>query len=331
MNCSHLTKNGINCKLSVTKEIDNIYYCTRHYNSLLKNNQDDEKAKSKLEFYNIENIKHILNDIGLFIQEIGLINSSNKYHIYKILLNDKYYALKIQNLEDPEIKNIIYYEYVVLKALDNSSYIVKLYDEGKPFYYKKNYYAMLITEFLYETLEERKNKYEFTIDDIKLINIQLINIIKYIHGNQYLYINLSPSNIMFTNEDNINIKLINFNNCNKYINHCSEFLENILLKQPVGNLIFSSININKSYSGLRIDDIESILWILLYCLNSKISIKLHKKIDIKKIISIKEKTINEVKCVSSFINKFIIELKEYDNINNKRPNYNKFINILKIE
>ena len=154
---------------------------------------------------------------------------------------------------------------------------------------------------------------------------------KYIHSNQYLYINLHPSNIMFTNQDDNIIKLINFNNCSKYINHCSEFFENILLKQPVGNLLFSSININKSYSGLRIDDIESVLWIILYCLNSKISFKLHKYSELNKIIHLKEKTIDSVKCISDFVNKFILELKQYNNINNKRPDYNKFIEILKID
>ena len=138
---------------------------------------------------------------------------------------------------------------------------------------------------------------------------------------------------MFTNDQDNIIKLIDFNCCSKYINHLSEFYENKIIKGPIGNMIYSSININKSYSGVRIDDIESILWILLYLLDYNIinNIKAAKKNE--KIIKLKEIFIINNICEENnkyeFIINYINELKIYNSLNNKKPNYERFIDILK--
>ena len=190
-----------------------------------------------------------------------------------------------------------------------------------------NKFAILITELLDETLTEKKNRYNFSIDEIKSIGIQLIESIEYIHSNKYLYIDLKPDNIMFDNKNNL--KLVDFNACSKYLNCQSEFYENILLKNPIGNFIYSSININKSYSGIRIDDIESVLWIMLYLLDKDIITDINNQKSLNKLIDIKEKYIlNYLLGRDKFIFNFIEELKTYDSINNKKPNYRKFITIL---
>lgn len=321
MSCSFILKNGIKCKNASKKQIKDIEYCTRHYNILIQNND-----------YSTISINNILSELNINISDIIFINKGSFSHVYKILINDKYYALKIQYLNDNS-KNIIYYEYLLLSQhLNNSDYIVKLYNNNnKKYYYKNNEYAFLLTELLFETLEEKNQRYKFNIDEIKFIGIQLIKAIEYIHNQKYLYIDLKPENIMFICENNNIIKLIDFNCCSKYINHLSEFYDNSLLKNPIGNMIFSSININKSYSGIRIDDIESVLWIILYLLNYEIINNLKKMKKNNKIILAKEnfiKNINFEINIHDFIINFINELKNYNNINNKKPDYNKFINIL---
>lgn len=355
--------------MKVTKQINDSYYCTRHYNILLKNKEDKEDMDNKesnkshkedkedkdnysigqinlyeeylkiiktpitaiYNFKNLIDIKNILNDINITYSSISFQYQEDEIYFYKILINDIYYNLKIQNLQIENSKNIIQYEYIVLKELADDKYIVSLCNICKPFYTKKNYYSILITELLYESLEERKENNIITIDDIKEIISQLIIIMQYIHNNKYLYIDLKPSNIMFVSKNSNIIKLTNFTNSNKYINNRSEFLDNVLLNKPTGNVLFSSININKSYSGYRIDDLESILWILLYILDSKIYIKLNKlnKSNHKPIIKLKEKFIIEKKCEHEYIDLYIEELELYCNANNKKPNYNNFINIIK--
>jgi len=321
MSCNYILKNGNICKNSAKKSIKSIDYCTRHYN-LLSQNSDTN---------NTHNINEILFDLNQD-KEIIFINKGAFGTVYKIFLDDKYYALKIQYLNN-DIKNIIYYEYLLLSQhFNNCDNIVKLYNGKKSYYCKNNEYSYIITELLYETLEDRKQRYQFTIDKIKEIGIQLIQIIKYIHDKKYLYIDLKPENIMFINENENVIKLIDFNCCSKYINHLSEFYNNSIIKGPIGNMIYSSININKSYSGIRIDDIESILWILLYLLDYDIIKNIKKAKKNNKIITIKENFINNIngeQNIHDFIIYFVNELKTYNTINNKKPNYEIFINILK--
>jgi serine/threonine protein kinase len=321
MSCNYILKNGNICKNSAKKSIKSIDYCTRHYN-LLSQNSDTN---------NTHNINEILFDLNQD-KEIIFINKGAFGTVYKIFLDDKYYALKIQYLNN-DIKNIIYYEYLLLSQhFNNCDNIVKLYNGKKSYYCKNNEYSYIITELLYETLEDRKQRYQFTIDKIKEIGIQLIQIIKYIHDKKYLYIDLKPENIMFINENENVIKLIDFNCCSKYINHLSEFYNNSIIKGPIGNMIYSSININKSYSGIRIDDIESILWILLYLLDYDIIKNIKKAKKNNKIITIKENFINNIngeQNIHDFIIYFVNELKTYNTINNKKPNYEIFMNILK--
>jgi len=321
MSCNYILKNGNICKNFAKKSIKSIDYCTRHYN-LLSQNSDTNDTK---------NINEILFNLNQD-KEITFINKGAFGTVYKIFLDDTYYALKIQYLNN-NIKNIIYYEYLLLSQhFNNCDNIVKLYNGKKSYYCKNNEYSYIITELLYETLEDRKQRYQFTIDKIKEIGIQLIQIIKYIHDKKYLYIDLKPENIMFINENENIIKLIDFNCCSKYINHLSEFYNNSIIKGPIGNMIYSSININKSYSGIRIDDIESILWILLYLLDYDIIKNIKKAKKNNKIITLKENFINNIngeQNIHDFIISFVNELKTYNTINNKKPNYEIFMNILK--
>lgn len=320
MSCDFILKNGNNCKHLAKKIIKINNYCTRHYNILIQQ-------------YNINDdyddyIYNISSELNINKNDITFINKGNYGYVYKVLLDSKFYAVKYQNLNNT--KNIIYYEYLLLKQFNDSNYIVKLYNNNKQYYTKKDDFAFIITEILYENLKEKKMKYTFNIEEIKYIGIQIINCIKYIHSKKYLYLDLKPENIMFINDNSNIIKLIDFNCCNKYINCLSEFYDNTLIKGPIGNMIFSSININKSYSGVRIDDIESVLWILLYLLDDDIIINIKKMKTDNKIIKLKESFIVNNKFSNHvFITEFINELKNYNTFNNKQPNYDNFIKILK--
>ena len=98
MSCNYILKNGNICKNFAKKSIKSIDYCTRHYN-LLSQNSDTN---------NTHNINEILFNLNQD-KEITFINKGAFGTVYKIFLDDTYYALKIQYLNN-NIKNIIYYE-----------------------------------------------------------------------------------------------------------------------------------------------------------------------------------------------------------------------------
>ena len=102
-----------------------------------------------------------------------------------------------------------------------------------------------------------------------------------------------------------------------------------------GSDIYSSRNINLSNRGVRYDDIENILYILLDLLNIPEFEKLKRLKQMKRIIDKKNKILKE-KTNYDFINNYIdilndkISFEDLNiNLQNKVVNYNLFINTLK--
>lgn len=343
--CNYITKFNKKCKNIIPNNIisqkiniiNNKLYCTRHFNYIKKNENDklNEKLNNKLN--ENDKIINILNKYNINYSQIIYLNTGTFLEVFKII--DKYnntYVLKYQNIKSNNI-NMLYYEYLLLyNHLNTCDNIIKLYNpltnnnnKINSYLLKKNEYAILFTEYIEETLTNKMKNYNFTIDDIKKIGIQLINIIKYIHSKKYLYNDLKPDNIMISN---LKIKLIDFNLCEKYLDIYSNFYSNNKINKRIGNDIYSSRNLNYSYRGVRIDDLESILYILSDLLQIPEFIKIKSQKDIDNIIKLKEEFINN-KTKYNFINKFIDLLNIYipqidENLSNRFINYQLFIDIL---
>lgn len=324
MNCSYIIKSKL-CKFKATKSLNDIPYCTRHYNKLKTN----DNLNIKLNSININqrNEESILKNIPN-ITNIEYLNEGTYCNVYKIIIDNKTYALK-----EEKNQQVLYYEYLLLlNTFNNHPNIISLPHSIKSHYiYKKNKYIYLITEYLEETLTDKLSYYKFSIEDIKAIGIQLLNAIKYIHSKKYLYIDLKPDNIMFINKEKNDIKIIDFNLCIKYVNIESKFYSNEKLNSRQGNDIYSSININKGYRGVRIDDIESIFYILLDLIHLNEFLILKSSKQINNIIS-KKKLLFQKKYEYEFLENFKSEIQLYNIENNITENraidYNKFIKFL---
>lgn len=324
MFCEYLVKD-ITCKFKHKFNYLSKNYCTRHYNIIQKSlnekniNKDDEL---------ILELKNILTKYKILYDSIEYLDKDTFNIIYLISFQNNKYILKYQNLLNN--KNLLYYEYILLsQVFNNNNNIVKLDSINKKNYiYIKDSYSILLQEYLIENLQRKKERYNFTLNEILDISIQLINVIKYIHSNKYLYIDLKPQNIMFIDNNTNNIKLIDFNLCNKYINVYSEFYPNIKLSNRNGNDLFSSRNINKGFSGQRTDDIESILYIILYLLDDNLFTDLYNEKNIQNIILLKESIFLIKLYKYDFIKLLIIEINNLLLIEHKKPNYNRLLEIL---
>ena len=351
--CAFILKNYNQCKNKCNKELNNIPYCTRHYNKLIlefnnsnqansnqfdSNQFDSNQAdlnrsdlnRSDSNLFNNKKISDILNTIKKLenYSNLEYLNSGTYVDVYKIEIDNKVYALKYQDLSNN--KNMLYYEYLLLsKHFIGHENIVEVYS----YYFKTKKYALLLVELIPMQFDSIISINEKSEDLIKNIGIQLINVIKFIHSKKYLYIDLKPDNIMFKNKI---AKFIDFNLCIKYIDSYSKYYPNEKLKSRQGNDLYSSRNINSGFRGVRIDDIESILYILMDLLqiDEFKSIKQSKQI---KVIIDKKKYLFNQSYNFKFINEFINEINIYitnDNINNKLQNkninYDNFIKILTI-
>lgn len=328
MFCEFIVKDK-NCKFKSKFSHLSKNYCTRHYNIIQKslninnenkNNNDNDKI--------LVQIKNILTFNNILYDSIEYLNKGTYNKIYLVKYQNNQFIIKYQDIQNN--KNLLYYEYILLSNIfNNHNNIVKLdFNNRKNYFYEKDKYAVLLQEYLMDTLDLRKINYTFLINDILDISIQLIKAIKYIHSNKYLYIDLKPQNIMFIDKNNMNIKLVDFNLCDKYINIYSEFYPNIKLNNRKGNDLFSSRNINKGFRGQRSDDIESILYIMLYLLDDSLFKELYNQKNINNIISIKESIFINNLYEYNFIKIFILEINKILNIEHKKPDYDKLIQIL---
>jgi serine/threonine protein kinase len=320
MNCGYEVKASIYCKFKGIKQLPNssINYCSRHFNKLSKlQNETEKNDEIKLEKINIDSINEII--------------------LYKDNKNE--FILKYQNITN--IKNVLHFEYKILTEIfKDHENIIKFYEysnEKKSTDDSNECNATIKYEYLPISYDDLKNNYNLNENDIKNIGIQLIKVIKFIHLKKYLYLKIDPNNIRFcyNNTGKLVVKLINFESCIQYLNNNSEFYPNYVMLERSGSDTYSSRNINLSNRGVRYDDIENILYILLDLLNVPEFEKLKRLKQMKRIINKKNSILKE-KTNFDFINNYINILNDkilFEDLNihlqNKPVNYNLFINTLK--
>ena len=248
----------------------------------------------------------------------------------KNIINQKYFALKIQN-KTFKIGN-----------LENEAfYLFQLKHIGIPkiiSYGHLGQYIILIEELLGKTLEElfKENKDKpkiIRLKDMLMAGIQIINLIKYIHSRYILHLDIKPHNFLVGNPNNSIIYIIDFGLAKTY--RSSRTGKHAQLAQKSffnGNICFASVNTMKGIEPSRRDDLESIGYMLIYLytqhlpwnsITAKNKIDLIKKIyEIKNLIPIKLICKNTPNEMNEFM-KYVKSLKFEE-----EPNYNYLINIL---
>ena len=112
----------------------------------------------------------------------------------------------------------------------------------------------------------------FSIKDITMIAIQILERIKFIHSKNIIHCNINPDNLFidFSRFDNV-IYLTGFDHAIKYNNMNNKQILNInkLYSNP-NSLIFSSMNIMEGNNINKKDDLESLGYILLFLLKGEL-------------------------------------------------------------
>jgi serine/threonine protein kinase len=334
-------------------------YCLKHYKQKYNNRiggdiQDRENYfKFIIDKYNEilddnfkQNYKIIKHIARTSYCDIILINelSTNKEYIMKLGFME-HKSSKIKK-EDKDFMNFmlkkIEYEYNILKQLNHPN-IIKLKTSTGETLHSNNFYkrktkkdilVYFITEKYEETLESkfRRLNQNIPLDKIKQIGIDLINTVQYIHQQNYVYIDFSLNNIMFKSKDSYDLVLIDFG--------MAEIVEiNGKLRQfqkgnnMYGTLSYSSKNATIGNTSDKVDDIESITYILLFLVLKFLPWD-------KFIVNYTEQAIKDtyhaksvlykskyIKQLPDFMKKLIYHLENYQYFN-ETPQYNDIIEIL---
>ena len=186
-------------------------------------------------------------------------------------------------------------------CFDNNKGIPKIYDFFQNYKLKQGYYNILVMDLLGDNLENLMQKCggKFSLKTTIQIAIQLIERIKYLHDNSILHRDIKPDNFLI-GPNNI-IHIVDLGLSKKYKDHVTsihiQYREN---KRLIGTPRYASINCHLGIEQARRDDIESILYLLIYLLNGKLPWQgiqaSNKKTKYKKILEKKLNTSIDLLC-----------------------------------
>ena len=255
------------------------YYNTISYLNNLKNNSIEKiENKSLLEInkYGIANIKST---------QIEVIDNFIYYKNYKLgygsfgevyygsnVSNSCEFAIKVQikGTDDDKIDTLLR-EVRYLENLDDVKGFPKKYFFGKGISIESPY--ILVESLLGPSLDKllKFNGKNFSINTIANIGIQMIKRIKDLHNNRIIHRDIKPNNFVwgnFSNKiSNLNLKtiyLIDFGLSDTYCNELNEHVEYSSGNNFVGTLRYASLNAHLGIKMSRRDDIESIIYVLIF-------------------------------------------------------------------
>ena len=201
-------------------------------------------------------------------------------------------------------------ESTVYQYLGSSQGIPTVKWFGKDSY---NYY--MVINLLGKSLEELKlEKTKFSLKLTLQIGIQIIFLLKSIHGKGLIHRDIKPENFLLgLNSANKQIYIIDFGFCKSYLNK-DQHIKFGKINNLIGSYNYASVNSHKHFELSRRDDLESLGYMLIYFY------------------------IGELEWRSSFNSSNeneIISLKESVQINSKYPvvllNYMKYVRNLEFE
>lgn len=125
----------------------------------------------------------------------------------------------------------------------------------------------LVTNLLgIDLLSFKKKHYTVSMIMIKNIGEQMIQRLNTLHSKGLLHRDIKPSNFLFGLKDPHVLYLIDFGFCKRFMfgkNHI-EFKKT---SDIIGTINFISLNVHKCYEPSRRDDLESVIYVLLYLLD----------------------------------------------------------------
>ena len=162
--------------------------------------------------------------------------------------------------------NLLKEESVFLSLLKGPG-IPKIITYGR--YYKFN---VLIQEILgFNLMQIKAMTKRYTIKDIGMMGIQMMDRIEYIHSKNIIHRDIKPENFTTGYEDLSNIYLIDFGIAKKY--RSSRSLKHVkfeLTGRMFGTVRYASYNASRGVQQSRRDDLESIGHMLIYLYTGKL-------------------------------------------------------------
>ena len=207
----------------------------------------DDEGKKNIFFGKFRIIKRIgCGSFGNVYKGINIIDQKNvaikvekKESGYNLLQKESYYLYTLKGIGIPELISYGYsgkYNVLVQTLLGESL--------GKIFYKKNNY---------------------FSLKDICMFTIQILNRIEYVHSKYLIHRDIKPENFLIGDSDKYMIYIIDFGLSKKYrSSRTNKHIQFKLTKKFTGTARYASINAVRGAEQSRRDDLEAIGYMLLF-------------------------------------------------------------------
>ena len=232
----------------------------------------------------------------------------NDVYLGKNILDNELVAIKVEkkNVRLPLLESEAFLLYSI-KGLGIPKFIT--YGQTKSF-------RVLIMSLLGQNLEDifRQNEKQFSLQEICLIAIQVLERIQLVHSHYFIHRNIKPDNFVIGKEDPNIIYLVDFGLSKKY--RSSKTKKHIKFNYTgklIGTLRFSSANALRGGEQSRKDDLISIGYMIIYFLMKKLPWQFIKEKNeterYVKIYKMKREITNEVLC--RFLPKEMLDYMRY--------------------
>lgn len=146
-----------------------------------------------------------------------------------------------------------------------------------------NEYSYLVTNLLGDSLKQHKS---LLLSEIKSIGVQMVKRIQILHEKSLLHRDIKPDNFVFDQSNTI-VYLIDFGLCKSFVTKEGNHIPYKLTKNIIGSVNYVSLNGHDNIELTRRDDLESMLYVLLFLLDM-LPWKIDETLTLTNIIELKQ-------------------------------------------
>jgi serine/threonine protein kinase len=132
------------------------------------------------------------------------------------------------------------------------------------------YYCMVISMLGDSLSQVVKRNGAISLNIVCMLGIKIIQIIESIHKKGFIHRDIKPDNFLFGVEKKSDIHLVDFGFCKRFIQKDGTHIPCVQDKTPLGTLNYVSVNVHTGCEPSRRDDMESILYILLFMIQGNL-------------------------------------------------------------
>ncbi len=132
------------------------------------------------------------------------------------------------------------------------------------------YYCMVITLLGRSLTQFIREKTKIPLHMVCQIGIQMVTILERIHQKGFVHRDVKPDNFLFGREKAGEIHLVDFGFCKGFVKKDGTHIDFKNDKTPLGTLNYVSINVHEGCEPSRRDDMEALIYIMLFMIKGNL-------------------------------------------------------------